>query len=291
MKIGYNEATALGCSTLENDLRLCEECGFDFIEIRMDMLRDYLLRKPLDELKRFFASSRLRPHAMNAFYLYPQFLSENDDPVRRQALLDEILLGFTVAREIGSHNAIVVAPLQRDPKGGPYVGGWDETFRECVRILRRLSTLGDFYGVNICFELVGFNRSSVRSVGEADAIVREVNRPNVGFVLDSYNIHLNGGINDFSVMKQVDPGRIFAAHINNADPVPEAEMGQDKRRFPDQGVVDVDNFLRALKECGYEGMVSVETFRPEYWQRDPEWVIREAYRTTRAVMERNGVFA
>ena len=289
MRIGYNEATALGGSTLETDLRVCEECGFDFIEIRMDMLRDYLLRHPLADLKAFFASSHLRPHAMNAFYLYPQFLSENDNPVRRQALLDEILLGFTVAKEIGSHNAIIVAPLQRDPKGGPYAGEWDETFRECVRMLRQLSTLGEFYEVNLCFELVGFNRSSVRTVAEANAIVEAVDRKNVGFVFDSYNIHLKGGTNDFSVMKSVPPEKIFAAHINNADPVPEAEMGQDKRRFPDQGVVDVDNFLRNLKECGYDGMVSVETFRQEYWDMDPEWVIRESYRTTREVMERNGV--
>ena len=42
MKISYNEATAKGCSSLALDLELCEKAGFDYIEIRLDMLGDYL---------------------------------------------------------------------------------------------------------------------------------------------------------------------------------------------------------------------------------------------------------
>ena len=129
----------------------------------------------------------------------------------------------------------------------------------------------------------------MRSIAQADAIVRAVDRDNVGFVMDAYNIHLNGGLNDFSALTAVAPGKIFAAHINNADPVPEEEMGQDKRRFADRGVVDVEAFLHALRDAGYDGMVSVETFRPEYWAMAPERVVAEAYRTTREVMEKYGV--
>ena len=62
-------------------------------------------------------------------------------------------------------------------------------------------------------------------------------------------------------------------------------MGQDKRCFAGTGVVDTDSFLQTLKCCGYDGMVSVETFRPEYWAKTPEWVIENAYRTTREALE------
>mgnify|MGYP001516081172 CR=1 FL=1 len=34
MFISYNEACARDCSTLEQDLVLCEKAGFDYIEIR-----------------------------------------------------------------------------------------------------------------------------------------------------------------------------------------------------------------------------------------------------------------
>jgi 2-keto-myo-inositol isomerase len=53
--------------------------------------------------------------------------------------------------------------------------------------------------------------------------------------------------------------------------------------------MDLGNFLTNLKEIGYRGMVSIETFRPEYWREKPEWVIREAYRSTSECMRRCGV--
>ena len=52
----------------------------------------------------------------------------------------------------------------------------------------------------------------------------------------------------------------------------------------------MDRFLGVLKEIGYTGMCSIETFRPEYWERTPEWVVEQAYETTRRVMERNFVW-
>lgn len=193
MLISYNEACAKDCSTLEQDLDLCERSGFDCIELRLDMLRYYLTRRSVDELAGFFQTSRLRPHAFNALYLYPEFLGPEDDPERQAALLEEFNLSCRVGRAIGSEYLIVVPPLQRDPAGGPYTGSWEDTFAACVRILSRLSDLALPYGMKLCFELVGFERSSVRSVAQADAIVRAVNRPNVGFVFDSYNMYLNGG--------------------------------------------------------------------------------------------------
>ena len=55
MKISYNEATAKGCSSLALDLELCEKAGFDYIEIRLDMLGDYLKEHTVEELASFSA--------------------------------------------------------------------------------------------------------------------------------------------------------------------------------------------------------------------------------------------
>ena len=288
MLISYNEACALHCSTLEQDLVLCEKMGYDCIEIRLDMLSDYLKTHTVEDLVNFFKTSHLRPHAFNALYVYPEMFSEQDDLQRREALLEEFKLGCEVGKAIGSHYFIIVPPLQRDPNGGPFVGTREETFQNCVRILNHLADLAEPYGMNLCFELVGFERSSVRSVEDANAIVTAVNRPNVGFVFDSYNIYLNGGCNDFSSLKQVDPKKIFAVHMMSGDDVPACDRGQDKRCFCDHGVVDIDGFLHTLKEIGYQGMVSVETFRPGYWQEKPDWVIENGYQTTHAALEHCG---
>ena len=101
MFISYNEACARDCSTLEQDLVLCEKAGFDYIEIRLDMLTDYLKRHTVEELAAFFCTSRLKPHAFNALYLYPEFLSEGDDEARQKELLEEFRLGCEVGRAIG----------------------------------------------------------------------------------------------------------------------------------------------------------------------------------------------
>lgn len=288
MKTSYNEATAKGCSSLALDLELCEAAGFDYIEIRLDMLSDYLKEHTLKELAAFFKTSRLKPHALNALYVYPEFLGEQDDQARREALLAEFNQGLEAAKAIGSHYFIIVPPLQRDPAGGPFVGTREETFKNCVRILKELGEMSRAYDVNLCFELVGFDRSSVRTVEEADAIVRAVDMDNVGFVFDSYNIYLNGRTNDFSTMGQVQRSKIFAVHMMSGKDVPDEEMGQDKRCFPDEGVVDIGNFLENLKKTGYDGMVSIETFNPEYWAKDPKWVIDTAYKATRSMLEQCG---
>lgn len=287
MYISYNEACAKGCSTLEQDLRLCENAGFDYIEIRIDMLKEYLKSRTIQELVSFFKTSRIRPHAINAIYLYPEFLGECDRDDRRTDLMEEFTLACEAGSAIGSHHIIIVPPLQREPDGGPYIGKWEDTRRECVRTLKELSKFAEPYDMNLCFELVGFDRSSVRSIEEADAIVRAVERKNVGFVFDSYNIYLNGGCNDFSGIGKVQPEKIFAVHLMSGDDVPERERGQDKRCFCGQGAVDTDAFLQQLKASGYQGMVSVETFRPQYWSESPEWVIKRAYETTYEALERN----
>ena len=93
MLVSYNEACAKDCSTLEKDLELCEKAGFDCIEIRLDMLTDYLTRHTVEELASFFKTSRLRPHAFNALYLYPEFLSERDDAEKQAALLAAVNIG------------------------------------------------------------------------------------------------------------------------------------------------------------------------------------------------------
>ena len=287
MKISYNEACARDCSTLELDLELCEQAGFDFIEIRLDMLTDYLSGHSVEELAAFFQSSRLRPHAFNALYLYPEFLGPQDDFKRQKALLAEFELACRTGKAIGSHHLIVVPPLRRDPDGGPYIWNAEDTVQNCVRILKELGRRATPWEMMLCFELVGFERSSVRSIAMADQIVRTVNLPNVGFVFDSYNIYLNGGCNDFSEIKTVQAEKIMAVHLMSGDDVPPNQRGQDKRWFCGSGVVNTDSFLRTLKEAGYNGMVSVETFRPEYWRRSPEWVIKSAYQTTRAALEKN----
>jgi len=69
MKLGFNEATTLGNSTLERDLVIGEKLGYDYIEIRtMDKLPEYLQTHTVDDLVNFFATSKMKPLAFNTLY-------------------------------------------------------------------------------------------------------------------------------------------------------------------------------------------------------------------------------
>lgn len=287
MYISYNEACGLGCSTLEKDLELCEKEGFDYIEIRFDLLMDYLKTHTVDQLAEYFTNHHIKPHAFNALYLYPEFLREDDDPKRRTFLLGQFLFACDIGKRIGNHHMIVVPPFLDEPNYVPFPGAEEEKNNNCIRMLRELGPIAKQYDMNLCFELVGFPRSSVRNLENAKKIVEAVNMDNVGYVMDAYNIYLYNGQNEYEPMKSVERDKIFAVHLNSADDMPERERTQEKRCFVDQGVVDTDKFLNVLKEIGYEGMCSIETFRPQHWEMTPEWVVENAYITTFAAMEKN----
>jgi 2-keto-myo-inositol isomerase len=53
-------------SSLEKDLELTERFGYDFIEIRLPMLKEYLKTHTLADLKDFFSRSNVKPCSINA---------------------------------------------------------------------------------------------------------------------------------------------------------------------------------------------------------------------------------
>ena len=66
MKIGYNVATTKENATLQEEMELCEKHGYDFIEIQMDKLPEYLKSHSLEEMKDFFDKHHIKPLSLNA---------------------------------------------------------------------------------------------------------------------------------------------------------------------------------------------------------------------------------
>ncbi|MDR2156858.1 MAG: sugar phosphate isomerase/epimerase [Clostridiales Family XIII bacterium] len=291
MKLSFNEATARDCSSLELDLTLCEQAGFDFIEIRFDMLRDYLKTHTVRELKTYFETHRIKPHAFNALYLFDTFLAGERcrDKAREKRVMDDFMLACEVGREIGAHYLVVVPDLYREaPNTRPYINTRENINIDAVRILGALSDVARDYGMNLGLEPVGSLGCSVKTIGHAMEIVRLTDRENVGLTADCFNLYLYAKRNDFSDIGTVDPAKIFVVHVNNADCAPIGVLSNEHRRFCDSGVIDLKSYLGVLRDMGYDGMISIEVFRPEYWAWPAEKVVSEAYRTTRDAVARYG---
>ena len=60
------------------------------------------------------------------------------------------------------------------------------------------------------------------------------------------------------------------------------------RLFPGKGIMPLNRIFRALKSIGYDDKVSVEIFRPQYWNRPPLPVAREARTSSLAVLRHAG---
>lgn len=267
MKIAFNQATTLRNSTLETDLIYCQKHGYDYIEIRLDKLKEFLTEHTVDDLKKFFEMNRIKPYAFNAL----EFISFRDEEGFHQ-IEDDLRFLCEVGSVIGCKKIIVVPTFD--------IGDYsrDVIKSETVRVLRLLSDRAQPYGVSLAFEFVGYPNCSVNTFSQAYEIVEAANRDNVGIVLDCFHFYaMNSQMED---LRKADPRKIFVFHIDDCEDLPVGELRDHHRVWPGLGVIDLDLILTTLKEIGYNEMVSVELFRPEYWEWDAERTIETAKQTT-----------
>jgi 2-keto-myo-inositol isomerase len=286
MKISYNEACTLHNSTLEQDLALCEKAGFDYMEFRVDKLKEYLATHKLSELKDFFDNSRLKPYALNGIYLYADFLGEKDAPEKARALLDDIDFGCEACRAVGAEYMVMVPPLFDESANRKYDDPWDKIVRDNVRIFGAMADLTAKHRINIGIEIVGAPRCSIRTIEQCNEIIDRVGKPNLGYTLDAFNLYLFEKDDSFASIKKAHPEKIFIVHINGGEEGPLEALRQSYRTFADRGVMNVENYLENLKKIGYDGPVSIEFFREDCWNRPAESVIFEAFETTKKMMQK-----
>ncbi len=271
MKVCFNQATTMKNSTLAMDLVLCEKHGYELIEIRLDKLRDYLKTNTMEDLAAFFAKSRIKPYAFNAL----EFITFRDEAGYKQ-IKDDLVFLCEAGEKIGCKKIVVVPTFD--------IGGYTKTEikNESVRVLNELADIAEKYGVKLAYEFVGYPNCSVNTFGQTYDIIKAVDRENVGMVLDCFHFHAMGSC--LEDLKKADAGKIFIFHIDDSEDLPVGAARDDKRLWPGEGAVDLDGILSALKEIGYSEMVSVELFRPEYWDWDIEKTIQVGKEKTEAVV-------
>jgi 2-keto-myo-inositol isomerase len=260
-------------STLERDLKFCEQYGYDLIEIRLDKLRDYLRAYSVADLAAFFKSSKIKPYAFNAL----ESITFRDAAGYRK-IKDDLTFLCETGAAIGCQKIVAVPSFD--------VGDYTKTQikEESVRVLNELANCAERYEMKLAYEFVGYPNCSVNTFGQTYDIVKAVNRDNVGMVLDCFHFYAMGsGLAD---LKRADAAKIFIFHIDDAEDLPVGALRDDKRLWPGDGVIDLDAIVTTLKEIGYSEMASVELFRPEYWDWEIEKTIRIAKEKTEAVIGR-----
>lgn len=274
MKLCFNEATTLENSNLSKDLEYCNKHGYDYIEIRtMDKLPEYLQSQTIEELAHYFNTHHIKPLALNALVFF-----NNRTEEEYQTILTEFKDMLEVGQKIGV-KYIVAVPLVTEQKILQ-----DDIKTSSVNVLRELSDLAAPYGIKIAVEFVGHPQCTVNTFGQAYDIVQTVERENVGLVLDCFHFHAMGS--RLEDLEKADGSKIFILHIDDTEDFPIGFLTDEDRLWPGQGVIDLDSILSTLKEIGFSDVVSVELFRPEYYQLDAEKAIVIAKETTVEVVSK-----
>ncbi|HXE64813.1 MAG TPA: sugar phosphate isomerase/epimerase family protein [Bryobacteraceae bacterium] len=92
-------------------------------------------------------------------------------------------------------------------------------------------------------------------MNDAVAFAKEIG-PNIGIVLDSWHWHHSGATTNDIV--QAGKSRIVTIHLSDAAKMPPADVKDNQRLLPGEGVIDLVGFFRALKQIGYEDGISPE---------------------------------
>ncbi|MBC2049133.1 2-keto-myo-inositol isomerase [Listeria booriae] len=274
MKLCFNEATTLENSNLEKDLTICEQNGYDYIEIRtMDKLPEYLKTHTLDDLATYFQNHHIKPLALNALVFF-----NNRDEAGHAAIIQEFQEMMHICDKIGA-KYVVAVPLVTTEKILK-----KDIKQSCIEVLQELSNIAESHGVKIALEFVGHPECTVNTFEDAYDIVQAVNRDNVGLVFDSFHFHAMGS--NIESLKNADGSKIFIFHIDDTEDFQIGLLTDDDRVWPGHGAIDLKAHITTLKQIGYSDVVSVELFRPEYYQLTPEETIEKAKTTTLEVISK-----
>ncbi len=136
--------------------------------------------------------------------------------------------------------------------------------------------LGD-HGLRFGLEYIGpktlwasSRHSFIHSMAEAKELIAEIGLSNIGFVLDSWHWYTaHESVEDLLTLKNSD---IVACDLNDAPAgIPIDEQIDNRRELPmATGVIDLQKFLSALVDIGYDGPIRAEPFNRALNELDNE---------------------
>jgi 2-keto-myo-inositol isomerase len=272
MLLGFNGASTMKAD-LPTDIAAASAAGFKALEIWAAKLDRYLARYRLDDLNALFQKHAIAPASINSI----EFITfrSPQDYAKIQSRCRQLCAW---AQALGCDKVVVVP--SPTPAGG---ASRSEIRKESVRVLRELGSLAQSYGVNLAFEFLGFRWCSVRTLAQCWEIVQETARDDVGLVIDTCHFYA-GGSSLRSILK-VPREKILIFHINDVEERPKATIEDAHRLLPGEGVIPLGDILQHLKQTGFDGLCSIELFRPAYWERQPAELAAAARAATLRVLE------
>lgn len=261
MLLGLNGATTMKAD-LATDIRVAQQAGFTHLELNPAKVWKYLESAGTAELAELLGASRMRPLSISAVERVTYAGGQWERIEREYRELSR------VAGEIGCE-VLVASP------GARPAGATDsEVKEESVSVLEALADIAAADGVKLGFEFQSYPSCSVRTLEHAWDIIAELDRPEVGLVLDTFHFHAGGS--SLASVRRVKGEKVFIFQVSDSENLPPAKLQNQHRLLPGAGSVPIRKIWQELNGIGFDRLASVEVPRPEYWQRDPQQLAIEA---------------
>jgi sugar phosphate isomerase/epimerase len=152
-----------------------------------------------------------------------------------------------------------------------------------ARRLREAASILKDHGIRFGLEYVGPKTSwstrrfpFVHTMAEMKELMAEIDRPNVGFVLDSWHWYTSGEAKKDLLTLRAD--QVVSVDLNDAPAaIPVDQQMDGKRELPAAtGVIDAASFLGGLQAIGYDGPVRAEPFNDAVRKMTPDQALAAA---------------
>jgi 4-hydroxyphenylpyruvate dioxygenase len=262
-------ATICVNGTLRTKLRAIADAGFEHVEI----FESDLLACP-EPVAVVGAMLRDQGLACVAFQPFRDF---EGMPTRLRArVFDRAERKFDVMQELGADLVLVSSNVSPESLG------------EHDRIVEDFRELGDraaARGLRVGFEALAWGRH-IQDHRQAWEIVREVNHPAVGLVLDSFSSLARK--EPIDSLRSIDPAKLFHVQIADAPSLSMDPLSWSRhfRCMPGQGDLPLVEYVAALREIGYRGVLSLEIFNDRFLAGSAADIAVDGMRSLTYLLER-----
>lgn len=261
MLLALNGATTMK-SDLRTDIRAAQQAGFTHLELNPAKIRKFLETATIAELSELLEQSRIRPLSIAAVERVT-YAGEQWEKIERE-YRDLSRLGGELGCEV-----LIASPGVRP------AGATDgEVKEEHLSILEALADIAAADGVKLGFEFQSYANCSVRTLEQAWDIVAELDRPDIGLVVDSFHFHAGGST--LNSVRRVKGEKVLIFQVGDCENPPSSKPQGQQRLLPGAGAIPIKKIWHELNAIGFDRIASVEAPRPEYWERNPEELAREA---------------
>jgi len=177
-----------------------------------------------------------------------RWLPHDETEALREERAEWMRRSIRLGAKIGCKNWVIHPMMPFGPASGDFM--LEEFTKVNLDFFRKLLPFAKEHGGTICYENMPMKHLPHSTTQKVLEFIREINDDNFKLCLDTGHEAMLGGNVGEAVRLAGKDLRVFHIHDN--------EGKEDRHWFPGMGIIDWKDFMAAVKEIGFDGVLSLE---------------------------------